>query len=227
MMAWFDDQASTVYEDITSAEPCISIDPERGVYVGTRTKRKLCRGPPPLSATKSIGALVEFVSSLVPNAPLQSVEWHGHHPVSVKDYNVLLSGVWNAAILRNLPDTIGSVNSTSNDDIYAAFCERKNMHLISEAEILIDKMQTDIGKGLTNTAYFAGSMRDLAKARRNALLKKVYISAEKKKFIESVQSEGDVEEMYVVQKRCGAPGKFEDFGGIVFETFYKLDLDIY
>jgi hypothetical protein len=226
MMAWFDEAASEAYNDITAAEACVSIDSERGVYVGTKCKRKLCRGVSG-SATKNIAGLVEFVEGLAPGNPLLSINWHGNSPPSVNSYNVVLTGSWSKSIVDNLPDTIGYVSSTSNDEIYGAFKERKNMSLIGEAEGLIDKMQTDVSKGASNMCYFVASMKDLSTARRNALLKRVYVSVDKKKFIDSVKAEGDVEEMYVIHPRKEGSGKFEEFGGVVFETFYKLDLSIY
>jgi len=224
LMAWFDEDAAAAYNDITSNSECIAIDAEKGVYVLTKNKRKLCRGAP---SVKNLAGLLEFVSSLSPNSPLQSISWNGNRPPTTNSFNVVLSGTgWNNAILKDLPETIGHINSTSVDEIYDTYCTRKNLSLIGEAEALLSKMMADHGKGSTNMDVYAGSMKDLAIARRNALLKKVYISSSKKKFIESVRAEGDVEEMYLIEDRK-TPGKFEEYGSVVFETFYKLDITIY
>jgi hypothetical protein len=67
----------------------------------------------------------------------------------------------------------------------------------------------------------------LACAKRNALLKKVYISSEKKKFIINAMADDGFETVVIQPREGGDTGKFEDYGGVVFETFYKLDLSIY
>ena len=41
------------------------------------------------------------------------------------------------------------------------------------------------------------------------------------------EEEGDVGELFVIEPRKDGAGKFEEYGGVVFETFYKLDLSIY
>ncbi|OEU14219.1 hypothetical protein FRACYDRAFT_269549 [Fragilariopsis cylindrus CCMP1102] len=117
------------------------------------------------------------------------------------------------------------------DEIYELFEKRRNTQLISDAEILIDKMLTEQNKGAKSdmtASIFIGSMKDLSTARRNALLKKVYISSTKEKFIDNVRADGDDLDMVVVNERNdNDTGKFEAYGGVVFETFYKLDLSIY
>ena len=226
MMAWFDDAAAIAYTDITANSECIAIDAEKGVYVLTGTKRKLCRGATS-AATKNLAGLLEFIATLAPNSPLQSISWNGNRPPAVNEYNVVLSGTgWSNAILKDLPDTVGHVSSTSTDEIYSAFKVRKNQSLIGEAEALINRMLSDVGKGAATMDVYTASMKELGIARRNAILKKVYVCSSKKKFIESVVQEGDVEEMYVVEDR-EVKGKFEEYGSVVFETFYKLDISIY
>ena len=227
LMCWFDGAAQTAYADITQGDECISIDADKGVYVGTRTKRKLCRGPSSTSF-KTASSITDFVAALAPNAPLQSVAWNGNKPPAPNGYNVVLTGgSWSKAVLAALPENIGHQPSSSNDEIYDEFLKRKNLSLIADAESLIDKMLTDVGKGAAGAQYFVASMKDLATARKSAVLKRVYVGSDKKKFIDSARAEGDVEELFVIEPREGGGGKWEEYGCVVFETFYRLDLSVY
>ena len=229
IMPWFGDEAEPAYRDITAGEECISIDSDRGVYVSTKIKRRNCAGGPP--NMKSIDAVMEYVSKLEPDTPLQSIAWEGHQPPKVKSYNVILTGAWPSSVTNNLLPNLTHINTSSMDEIYELFEKRRNTQLISDAEILIDKMLTEQNKGAKSdmtASIFIGSMKDLSTARRNALLKKVYISSTKKKFIDNVRADGDDLDMVVVNERNDSDtGKFEAYGGVVFETFYKLDLSIY
>jgi hypothetical protein len=223
---WFGDEAEAAYTDITKGEEAISIDSDRGLFVSTRIKRKNCAGAPVI---KSVDALVEYVNDLQADKPLQSISWEGHQPPKVTSYNVILTGVWPNTITQHLPPNIAYTNTTSMHEIYDLFEHQRNDQYIHEAELLIVKMLTEIAKNHSDTAssVYTGSMKDLACAKRNALLKKVYISSEKKKFIINAMAD-DGFETVVIQPREGSDtGKFEDYGGVVFETFYKLDLSIY
>jgi hypothetical protein len=240
-MPWFGDEAEAAYLDITAGEACISLDSDRGVFVSTRIKRKHCANLP-ASTLKTIDALKEYIANaLQPDAPLQSVAWNGHHPPSVNSYNVILTGVWPTSITHHLPDDVAAhTNTTSVHEIYDLFEKRRNTHYIQEAELLIAKMLVEIHKNaagsstgagdMTSSSVHTGSMKDLACAKRNALLKKVYIDASKTKFIENAKKEADSSgfEVIVVHGRTGEDaGTFEKYGSMVFETFYKLDLSIY
>lgn len=232
IMPWFGDEAEEAYLDITAGEECISIDADRGVYVSTKIKRKNCAGAS--SSLKTLDAVVEYIKTLQPDQPLQSIAWEGHQPPKVNTYNVLLTGSWPSSITKNLPDDSAvHINTSSMDEIYDLFQTRRNDQYILEAETLIDSMLTDQGKNKndTNASIFTGSMKDLAVARRNAILKKVYISSKKEKFIQLVRADGGGGfEMIVVKERregSNEASKFEEWGGVVFETYYKLDLSIY
>ena len=227
IMPWFGEEAESAYRDITSGEECISIDSDRGVFVSTKVKRKNCAGAP--SSLKSIDAVLEYISKLEPDKPLQSIAWEGHQPPKVNSYNVILTGTWPTSVVQNLPDTIAHTNTTSMNEIYNLFDTRRNNHYISEAELLIDKMITENGKnkGSDSSASVFIGMKDLASARRNALLKKAYICSTKKKFIQLARSEGGFELVVVNSREGDQAGKFEEWGSVVFETFYKLDLSIY
>ena len=230
-MPWFAEDAENAYRDITEGEEAISIDSDRGVFVSTRIKRKNCAGPPSKDHTKSIDALMEYIQGLKADAPLQSIAWNGHAPPKVTTYNVILTGTWQNTITHHLPPSIAYTNTTSMHEVYDLFEKRRNLEHIQEAEQLITKMLTEIHKNQNNdnhsSSVHTGSMKDLAIARRNALLKKVYISSERKKFINAAKMDGGFETV-VIEPRSGSDeGDFEKYGGVVFETFYKLDLSIY
>ena len=228
-MPWFGEEAQEAYHDITEGEECISIDSERGIFVSTRIKRKHCANTP--SNLKSVDALMDYIqNSLQPDSPLQSIAWEGHRPPKVNSYNVILTGVWPNTITHHLPPNIAHKDTTSNHEIYDLFEQRRNTQYIEEAELLIAKMLTEIHKdssGNTSSVH-TGSMKDLACAKRNALLKKVYISGDKTKFIQNAKRDGGGFDLIVVNNRQGSDaGQFEEYGSVVFETFYKVDLSIY
>lgn len=229
IMPWFGEEAEAAYHDIISGEECISIDSDRGLFVSTRIKRKNCAAA--ASNLKSLDAVLEYVKDLEPK--LQSISWEGHQPPSVNAYNVILTGVWPTSITNQLLDTnLAHCNTTSMHEIYDLFEARRNEHYIAQAEELIRRMLTEQSKNnatksMEYSVHF-GSMKDLACAKRNALLKKVYIDSSKTKFIQNAKDDEGSFELVVIQKREGSnAGLFEEYGGIVFETFYKLDLAIY
>lgn len=225
-MPWFGEEAESAYLDITQGDEAISIDSDRGLFVSTRIKRKHCAGAP---TVKSIDALVEFVNGLQADKPLQSISWEGHNPPKVTSYNLIMTGVWPNTVTHHLPPNIAYTNTTSMHEVYDLFETRRNDYYIEEAELLITRMLTDIAKNHaeSSSSVHTGSMKDLACAKRNALLKKVYISSDKTKFIQNAKAEGGFD-LVVLQPRQGSDvGAFEEYGGVVFETFYKVDLSIF
>ena len=85
-------------------------------------------------------------------------------------------------------------------------------------------MVTDVSKSLTPCVY-AASMKEAGIARRNSLMKRVYVHESKEKFIEAAREEGGIEVNVVNGDIAGM--KFEDFGGIVFEIHYRTDLAMF
>jgi len=234
IMPWFGDEAEEAYLDITSGEECISIDSDRGVYVSTKIKRKNCSAATSSSSLKSIDGVQDYISKLEPDTPLQSIAWEGHQPPKVNTYNVILTGAWPSSVTSHLAmdESLAHINTSSMDEIYDLFLLRRNNQYIREAETLIDSMVTEQNKSKGNTdnmtaSIFTGSMKDLATAKRNAILKKVYVSSAKKKFIQLARAEGGIEMVIVNEREGNDTGKFEEWGGVVFETYYKLDLSIY
>jgi len=219
---YFDEGAQAALDDITRAEPAIYITSD-GVFVGTRLKRKLCRGG---TSIKTFKDLEKLISELEPDKPIQSVAWTGHHPPAVNAYNLMLAGPgWNSSILGALPDTIGYSESASPDDVYALFLQRQNNHLLQLAERMIDQHVTDVNKGEAVSIIYTASMKHAAAARTNSLMKSVFVHESKKKFVKGVREDGDVEMSVIKGDIAGT--KFGDFGGIVFELFYRADLDMY
>lgn len=232
-MPWFGDEAEAAYLDITAGEPCLSLDSDRGVFVSTRIKRKHCASLP--SNLKTIDALQDYVATgLKPDQPLQSIAWEGHHPPSVANYNVTLTGVWPTSITNHLGDQeevhVAHTNTTSIHEIYDLFEQRRNTHYIEQAEVLIAKMLVEIHKSKNDamtSSVHTGSMKDLVCAKRNALLKRVFIDRGKTKFIQNAKQDGGFDVVEVTPREGAAAGTFEEYGSMVFETFYKLDLSIY
>ena len=111
--------------------------------------------------------------------------------------------------------------TTSADEIYDYFLQRRNSHLLGEAAKLISTMLADAGKGLVAQVY-AGSQKDCIAAYKNALMKRVFVHESSKKFIDRVRKDGQVE--MVVITGDVAHTEFGKYGSLVFECFYRVDL---
>lgn len=219
---WFGDEAQAALDDVTCGEPVIYISTE-SVFVGTRLKRKMVRGGP---SVKTLKDMEKFISELEPEKPLQSVAWRGNHPPNVNEYNVILAGPWGGAIICSLPPTIGYVENLSPNDIYRCFRQRRNQHLVGEAEKLIDRMLADVQKGETKPLIEASSMKHAAAARENSLMKVVYVHESKGRFVDKIRHDGSEVEMHVIEGDIQGT-KFGEYGGIVFELFYRTDLGMF
>ena len=134
IMPWFGDEAEIAYLDLTQGEECISIDSDRGLFISTHIKRKNCAGP---SSLKSVDALVEYLKTLQPDQPLQSIAWDGHQPPKVNTYNVILTGSWPSSITKQLPNEVaGYLNTSSMDEIYELFQARRNNQYLTEVRLM-------------------------------------------------------------------------------------------
>ena len=67
--------------------------------------------------------------------------------------------------------------------------------------------------------------KEASTARKNALMKRAFVHASKAKFIAAVRADGDVE-LFVVTGDA-KDTKFDKYGGIVAELFYRADLSVY
>ena len=217
MMAYSEADAQAAWEDLMEGEPCIYLTPD-GVYVGTRHKRALCKGLSGLP--KSAKDAESLVGELAPDKPLKSISFVANAPPAVNSYNVLLAGP--SKLDKDLPPTIGAINTTSTDEIYDYFKARKNGALLREAAQLIGQMQADAGKKLVAQIY-AGSQKECVVAYKNALMKKVYVHESMAKFINRCRADGQVE-MHVIRGDV-AESEFGKFGSLVFELYYRVDLD--
>ncbi|GMI45256.1 hypothetical protein TrCOL_g2378 [Triparma columacea] len=227
-MAWSEDEADEAWRDLMEGEPCVYCTGDK-VYVGTKYKRVMCKG-----VNVKTGADVEsLLPTLLPDNPLRSVSFTGNSPPSINNYNFIMAGSW-AFKFAELGSTWQNsntnvklthlVNSTSTDAIYDYFLTCKGHFLIGEAEKLISQMLTDVEKGLTPCIY-AASMKEAGVARRNALMKKVYVHSSKTKFIQGAREDGGIE-VNVIEGDIGGT-KFNDYGGIVFEIHYRTELGIF
>lgn len=217
-MAWSEEEAQVAYDDLMSAEPVIFISPS-GVYVATRFKRVLCKAVAgPLKSAKDIDALV---AELKPDAPLKSVSFVGNDPPAVNSYNTIIAG---PTSIKELPRGVGHINSVSITEIYEFFTLRRNGALLAEADKVIAQMLTDQSKQLVAQIY-AGSKKDAAKAYKNAVMKRVFVHEGMTKFIDRVRADGAV--TLVVIKGSTQGTNFGSYGDIVFELFYRIDLDTF
>jgi hypothetical protein len=223
IMAWFDDDAQRAYDDIMDGEPVVYLSQDMdGVFIGTLLKRRKCRSAPS-SALKKPEDVDAFKETLLPDNPLQSLSWVRNDPVELNAYNFILAG----KVAKTITDKniYPHVASASTNEIYACFEAQRNMHFLSEAERLIAMMLTDIAKGEANpicnvTVKLAGI------ARKNGLLKTLYVDSSKQKLINAVKEDASGVEMYVIQ---GAESShpFMEYGGAVFELHYRADLSIF
>ena len=219
LYAWSEEgKAQAAWDDLMHGEPVIYITPE-SVWVGTRHKRALCKNVgSPLKTAKDVE---KFVGELKPDAPLKSVSFVGNDPPTVNDYNVVLAGAFK--LDAPLPESVGHVNTTSVTEIYDYFTERKNGNLIVEANRMISSMLADIGKGLTPLIY-ASSTKEAAVAYKSALMKRVFVHESMGKFIKVATADGSVELNVIRGSDESKFGLFGEYGKIVFECFYRVDL---
>ena len=216
--AWSEAAAQAAWDDLMNGEPCVYITPDT-VYVGTRHKRAACKNTGgPLKTVKDVEKLV---SELKPDAPLKSVSFNGNEPPAVNGYNVILAGPFK--LDATLPENYGHVNTTSTTEIYDYFLDRKNGNLVSEANKLISQMLADVGKGLLPVVC-AGSTKEAAVAYKSALMKKIYIHESMTKFINRAREDGSVELAVIKGNDEAKMGAFGEYGKLVFEMFYRVDL---
>ena len=217
-MVWSEDDAPRAWEDLMTAEPCIYLSAD-GVYVATRYKRALCKG---LSGPlKTLKDTEKVVGELEPDKPLKSISFIANVPPAVNSYNTFLVGPGSASLAATLPATLGHVSSTSTEDIYDYFIQRKSAHIVGEADKLIAQMLADVAKG--QTALISTGKKEAGIAFKNSLMKKVYVHDSMKKFIDAVSADGGIE-VVVVSGDLEQLGDFGKYGGLVFELFYRADL---
>ena len=216
-VAFSEEDAQVAWDDLNDGEPCIYVATD-GVYVATRFKRALCKGlSAPLKTAKEVEALV---ATLEPEKPLKSISFAGSQPPARNGYNTFVTG---AAKMEGLPATIGHVPSTSTHEIYDYFLSRRNAHLVAEAGKLLSTMLADTGKGLVQQVY-AGSQKECVVAYKNALMKRVFVHESMKKFIDRCRKDGQVE-LNVITGDVAATTEFGKFGSLVFELYYRVNLD--
>ena len=216
-LAFSEEDAATAWDDINHGEPAIVIGAD-GVYVSTQYKRVQCKG---LSGLPKTGKEAEaLVAELAPDKPLRSISFAGNEPPSVNAYNVLLAGA--SKIEKELPPTIGHVGTASNNEVYAAFIQRKNGYLVGEANKLLAQLNADVGKGLQ--PIISTGQKHCVVAYKNALMRKVYVHESMKKFIDRAKADGSVE-LHVIRGEIDPQSMFAQYGNLVFELFYRCDLD--
>lgn len=217
-LVFSEDDAQMAWDDLMTGEPCIYITAD-GIYVATRCKRVLCKG---LSGMpKTLKDVEQIVSDLAPDKPLRSVSFAGHHPPSLNAYNVFLAGVIDKSLGPALSPTIGHINTTSATEIYDYFLQRRNESLLGDAAKLLAQMVADVGKQLT-PLIIAGSTKEISKAYKNALIKKVFVHESSTKFISLCRRDNQCELVVItgdVEKT-----EFGKYGKLVAELFYRADL---
>ena len=220
-VAWSEDDAQRAFDDLMRAEPCIYLTGQ-GLYVATRFKRVLCK-----KFSAPVKKLSDVEKIFASDASLRSVSFVGNEPPTPNGYNIILAGP-HGALAKELAaashPTLALCEGTSPGDIYDCFALRRSAHLLSEAEKLIAQMLVDVQRDLVPLVV-AGSMKDAAAARKNALIKPVFVHESKRKFIEQARAAGDVD-MAVISGPVDAleESEFWKYGGIVFEMFYRVDL---
>jgi hypothetical protein len=221
LMAFSEDDAQLAWDDLHSAEPCVYITND-GVYTATRFKRALCKGLS--SMPSSLKDIEKLISELAPDNPLKSISFTANAAPSCNAYNTFLCGPLPAPVVAALPSTVGHVDPKSGNDIYAYFMKRHSQHLLGEAGKLLAQMLVDVQKSLVPLIH-ASSMKDAGTARKNSLMKKVYVHSSKKAFIDKCREEGGVE-MFVIDGDI-SESEFGRYGGIVFELFYRTELSVF
>ena len=217
VLAFSEEEAVAAWDDINFGEPCIGIFAD-GVQVLTRYKRVVCKGLSGLP--KSAKEVEQLVSELAPEKPLRSISFAGSDPPTVNDYNCFIVGP--SKLDKELPPTVGTIASTSNNDLYDAFLARKNGYLVREADKLLNQMVADVGKGLQ--PIISTGQKHCVIAYKNALMRRVFVHESMGKFIAKARADGSVE-LHVVRGEVDPASEFAKMGKLVFELFYRADLD--
>jgi hypothetical protein len=139
----------------------------------------------------------------------------------VNAYNTFLAGSFK--LDGPLPSTIGVVNTTSTNEMYDYFAQRKNTSNVEDANRLIATMLADVGKGLT-PLICASSTKEASVAYKSALMKKIYLHESMRKFIAKAKEDGQVEVCVIEGDDESKMGAFAQYGKLVFEMFYRCDL---
>lgn len=227
-MAFDEETAAGAWEDLMLAEPCIYMSAD-GLFVSTRLKRVQCKSysSSPFKSIKDVEkALSEMTSSL------RGISFTESGPPSVLPYNVVLAGAIPASTAAALSSSaltagLGLVDTISIHDIYAGFEKVRNRYLLNEAGKLLATMHIDIAKGITPPLIITSSMKDAATARKNSLMKRVFVHESKTKFIEGCKAdvaEGGGLELNIISGPADESLEFFQYGGIVFELFFRMDL---
>mmetsp|Transcript_28611 Transcript_28611/g.85483 ORF Transcript_28611/g.85483 Transcript_28611/m.85483 type:complete len:341 (+) Transcript_28611:134-1156(+) len=220
MIAFCGADAQAAYDDITSAEACVTIT-SAACFVGTRLKRRHCKNVAGLKQPKDVEKFLEDVKPA-----LQSVAWQGSAAPQPNGYNTLLAGPGFAApLLAALPDAVGHSPGGAPSEVYDAFLARRSGYYVAEAEKLLDAMEADMGKG-GKLPLVVATIKEASCARKNCLLKRAYVHESKSKFIDAVRADGGDVELFVVSGDI-KDTRFQKFGGVVAEMFYRADLTVY
>ena len=89
---------------------------------------------------------------------------------------------------------------------------------------LLAQMTADAGKGLQPIVGYG--QKHCVVAYKNALMRKVYVHESMGKFIERAKADGSVE-LHVIRGAVDEKSQFAGFGRLVFELFYRCDLDTF
>lgn len=222
MSCWFEEDAINAWNDLMYGEPVIFLSQDMdGVFIGTRLKRKKCKNAPsqPLKSSTDVES---YKATLLPDNPLQSISFIGNNPTRINNYNFIMAGRVAKPILED--PTIPCVISASMDEIYDSFERNRNSYYVKEAEKLIDSMNTDIAKELDPLCNT--SMKSAGIARRNGLIKQVYIHKSKDKFINAVKADASGTPIFIINE-CAEDSKFMQYGGVVFELHYRANLALF
>ena len=90
---------------------------------------------------------------------------------------------------------------------------------------MVAKHLIDVNKG--GTPLFETSVRLAGIARKNCLLKKVFICSSKRKFIDMVTKDTDSNVEMIVIEGAKKDSDFMQHGGCVFELHYRADLAMF
>ena len=216
-------EAEEAYNDITNGEAmCYFSQDMNGIFVGTKLKRRKCRNAPS-SPLKTIAELETLKESLKPDDPLCSIDWNGNRPLALNEYNFVLAGNFHANICND--GGVAWMNTTSVDEIYSFFLTKRNEFLVGEAGKMVQLHLIDVSKG--GNPLYETSVRLAGIARKNCLLKKIYVGAEKKKFIDVVKSDSDSNIDMTVIENAPNDSEFAQHGSCVFELHYRADLAMF
>lgn len=254
-LAFSEDDAAVAHADITAGEPAIVISAD-GVHVQTRYKRVLCKGLSGLpKAGKEVEALVAELQpdrplrsvsfhgneppSVLPynvlvagasklDKELPSTIGHVASASTSEVYDAFLARR-NAHLVHEAEKLLAQMTADAGKGLQVAhnsFFPRPRSPSLSPSLVSPCLSPPTVRCHRDLQPIVGYGQKHCVLAYKNALMRRVYVHESMRKFIDRARADGSVE-LHVVHGAVDEKSQFHGFGRLVFELFYRCDLDTF